>query len=96
MTQRKPSPRKKAIIWAAVAIPGVLAFMANTSAKEAASNLASWIELLGLPVPDFLTTAAVDEQVTQAALTFYALLAAASSLMVLKRAEPGQNATATT
>ena len=92
MAERKLSRRKKAIIWVAVGTPGVLAFMANTSAKEAASNLASWIELLGLPVPDFLNAAAIDEQVTQAALTFYGLLAAVGSLMVLKKAEPRTNA----
>ena len=87
MPQRNLSTRKKALICAAVGTPGILAFMANTSAKEAASNLASWIELFGLPVPDFLNAAGIDEQVTRAALTFYGLLATVGSLMVLKRVE---------
>jgi hypothetical protein len=90
----KVSKRNKALIWAAVGTPGVLAFMANTSAKEAASNLASWIELFGLPVPDFLTRPGIDEQVTQTALTLYALLATVAGLGVLKGSDRRPNAAA--
>jgi hypothetical protein len=66
--------------------------MANTSAKEAASNLASWMELFGLPVPDFLHAAGIDEKVTQAGLTFYGLLVTVAGLGVLKRVEPKKGA----
>lgn len=61
--------------------------MANTPARQAASNLASWIELLGLPVPDFLNAAGIDEQVTDAVLTFYGLVPALLGSGVLVRAE---------
>ena len=72
------------MIGVAVGGPGVLAFMANISAKEAASNLASWFELAGLPVPDFLKSAVIDDQVSQAAATFYAVLVALAGSMILK------------
>jgi hypothetical protein len=62
--------------------------MASTSAKEAASNLASWIELFGSPVPEFLNRAGIDEQVTHAVLSLYALLAAVAGLGLVKRSEP--------
>jgi len=87
MGKSKDSLRRKAIIWGAIGLPGVLAFMANTSAKEAASNIASWFELMGLPVPDFLTTVGIDEKVIQIALGFYALLGLGHAL-ILKKGEP--------
>lgn len=87
MPKRQSSTRKKALLWAAVGTPGVLALMANTPAREAASNLASWIELFGLPVPDFLNVAGIDQQVTDAALTFYGLVAALLGSGILVRAE---------
>jgi hypothetical protein len=92
VAKSSPQKRNKAFIWIAVGTPAILAFMANTSAREAASNLASWIELLGLPVPDFLRAAGIDERVTQAAATFYGLLATMAGLQVLKRAEPKKGA----
>lgn len=88
MTKRKGSKHKQAIIWTAIATPGVLAFMANVSAKEAASNLASWLEVAGLPVPEFLKSVGIDDEVTEAALAFYALLVGAGSLLVLGKAKP--------
>jgi hypothetical protein len=87
VAKRRLSTRKKALLWAAVGTPGVLAFMANTPAREAASNLASWIELFGLPVPDFLNTAGIDERVTDLALTFYGLVVALLGSGILARAE---------
>lgn len=90
MNERKLSRRKKALIWAAVGTPGVLAFMANISAKEAASNLASWIELFGLPVPELLKTPGIDERVTEGALLFYSTLMALAGLGILKRSNQAQ------
>ena len=92
MAEDKLSRRKKTILWAAVGTPGIPAFMANTPAKEAASNLASWIELFGLPVPEFLTRVGIDEQVTQAALTFYGLLTTVGGLGLMKRSASGTKA----
>lgn len=87
MAENRLWARQKVLFWGAVATPGIIAFMANVPAKEAASNLASWIELFGLPVPDFLNVVAMDERMTGAALTFYGLLVAAGSVMILKSAE---------
>src|SRR5690349_15696851 len=87
MSERKPSRSRKALIWLAVGTPGVLAFMANAPAKEAVSNLASWIELLGLPVPSCLHTPEIDDQAINAALMLYGALAALLSAGILVRAE---------
>jgi hypothetical protein len=92
VSKRGLSKRKKALLWAAVGTPGLLGFMANTPAKEATSNLASWVRLFGLPVPAFLNTAHIDEQVTHGVLSLYGFLATIAGLGFLKRVEPRQNA----
>jgi len=88
MTKRPASKRTKALIWVAASAPGALAFMANISSKEAVSNLASWFDLFGLPIPNFLLTDGIDERVTQAVLAFYSLAVTAASLGTLVESDP--------
>lgn len=71
MAKRQQPKFKRVLLWALLAFPALLAFFANVSATDAASNFASWFVLFGLPVPRFVSHA-LDKQITLAVLALYA------------------------